>query len=379
MPKKELYEAIATLVGVVIGAGVLGIPYVVQQAGLWVGLLDIALIGIAVLFINLFLGEIVLRTKGDHQLTGYANKYLGKWGKALMAFSMIFGIYGAMIAYLIGEGKAFTAIFGGTPIIWSLIYFAFVAFIVYIGLKAVEESELLMSAAFIIVIVLISILAFSTVKIENLAGFDLTNIMVPYGVILFAFLGAVGIPEMKEELINNRKCLKKAIIIGSLIPLFIYLLFAFVVVGASGIHITEVATIGLGRLLGEKMVILGNLFAVFAMATSFIALGLALQEMYNYDYKLSRRLSWALSCFVPLVIFFALSFFGMLSFVSVLGITGAVAGGIDGVLISMMFLKAKTAGDRKPEYVLNINKGWCLILAFLFILGIIHQIILFFV
>ncbi|MBI2128599.1 GerAB/ArcD/ProY family transporter [Candidatus Woesearchaeota archaeon] len=379
MPKKELYEAIATLVGVVIGAGVLGIPYVVQQAGLWIGLLDIALIGIAILFINLFLGEIVLRTKGDHQLTGYASKYLGKWGKALMAFSMIFGIYGAMIAYLIGEGKAFAAIFGGNPLIWSLVYFAFVAFIVYIGLKAVEESELFMSAAFIIVIVLICILAFGAIKIENLAGFDLTNIMVPYGVILFAFLGAVGIPEMKEELINNRKCLKKAIIIGSLIPLLVYLLFAFVVVGASGAKITEVATIGLGRLLGEKMVILGNLFAVFAMATSFIALGLALQEMYNYDYKLGKKLSWALSCFVPLLIFFVLSFFGMLSFVSVLGITGAVAGGIDGVLIAMMFLKAKTAGDRKPEYVLNINKGWCIILAFLFILGIIHQMILFFV
>src|SRR3989338_3141021 len=182
MPKKELYEAIATLVGVVIGAGVLGVPYVVQQAGLWIGLFDIALIGIAVLFINLFLGEIVLRTKGNHQLTGYAGKYLGKWGKALMSFSMIFGIYGAMIAYLIGEGKAFTAIFGGTPVIWSLIYFAFVAFIVYIGLKAVEESELFMSAAFIIVIVLICILAFGAVKTGNLAGFDLTNIMVPYGV-----------------------------------------------------------------------------------------------------------------------------------------------------------------------------------------------------
>lgn len=379
MPKKELYEAIATLVGVVIGAGVLGVPYVVQQAGLWVGLLDIVMIGIAILFINLFLGEIVLRTKGNHQLTGYANKYLGKWGKALMAFSMIFGIYGAMIAYLIGEGKALTAIFGGTPLIWSLAYFAVVALIVHIGLKAVEESELFMSAAFIIVIVLICILAFGAIKIENLAGFDLTNIMVPYGVILFAFLGAVGIPEMKEELISNRKCLKKAIIIGSLIPLFVYLLFASVVVGASGSNITEVATIGLGSLLGEKMVILGNLFAIFAMATSFIALGLALQEMYNYDYKLSRKLSWALSCFVPLAAFLMLSFFNMLSFVSVLGITGAVAGGLDGVLISMMFLKAKTAGDRKPEYVLNINKGWCVILAFLFILGIVHQMILFFI
>lgn len=376
MPKKELYEAIATLVGVVIGAGVLGIPYVVQQAGLWIGLLDISVIGIAVLFINLFLGEVVLRTKGNHQLTGYAYKYLGRWGKALMTFSMVFGIYGAMLAYLIGEGKAFSAIFGGNPMMWSLIYFAFVSVIIYVGLKAVEKAELFMSSIFIIVIILISIFAFNAIKIENLSGFNLANMLVPYGVILFAFLGAVGIPEMKEGLTNNRKYLKRAIIFGSLIPLFIYLLFAFVVVGASGVHITEVATIGLGKLLGEKMIILGNLFAIFAMATSFIALGLALKEMYNYDYKLNKKLSWALSCFVPLAIFFALYFFNMLSFIGVLGITGTIAGGIDGVLIFMMFLKAKTAGDRKPEYVLNINKGWCLILAFLFILGMAHQLIL---
>lgn len=60
----------------VIGAGILGIPYVVAKAGFLTGLLDLIIIGLAVLVLNLYVGEIMLRTKEDHQLTGYAEKYL---------------------------------------------------------------------------------------------------------------------------------------------------------------------------------------------------------------------------------------------------------------------------------------------------------------
>ena len=39
MMKKEFFEAIALLMGTVIGAGVLGIPYIVYKAGFLTGLL----------------------------------------------------------------------------------------------------------------------------------------------------------------------------------------------------------------------------------------------------------------------------------------------------------------------------------------------------
>ncbi|HLD97187.1 MAG TPA: aromatic amino acid transport family protein, partial [Candidatus Nanoarchaeia archaeon] len=84
----RLFEAIATLIGTTIGAGVLGIPYVVAQSGLAVGLLHIIIIGTAAIMVNLLLGEIVLRTKGNHQLSGYAAKSLGEGGKKLMTLAM---------------------------------------------------------------------------------------------------------------------------------------------------------------------------------------------------------------------------------------------------------------------------------------------------
>ncbi len=74
---KGVYKAIATLIGTIIGAGVLGLPYVISQAGFNLGLILILIIGLAVLYMNLFYGEVVLRTKTAHQLAGYAEKYLG--------------------------------------------------------------------------------------------------------------------------------------------------------------------------------------------------------------------------------------------------------------------------------------------------------------
>ena len=76
MHNKHFYAAIATLVGTIIGAGVLGIPYVISQAGFITGLVNLVILGVAVLLLYLFVGEVVLRTRGNHQLTGYAEIYL---------------------------------------------------------------------------------------------------------------------------------------------------------------------------------------------------------------------------------------------------------------------------------------------------------------
>jgi len=123
--KKEGYESIGVLVGTIIGAGVLGIPYVISKAGFLTGLTTIILLGLVILAINLSIGEVVLRTKGKHQLTGYAEKYLGKKGKLLMSLSMILGITGALLAYIVGVGEAFGAIFYTNPFWFSIGFFIF--------------------------------------------------------------------------------------------------------------------------------------------------------------------------------------------------------------------------------------------------------------
>jgi amino acid permease len=375
MLNKHFYAAIATLVGTIIGAGVLGIPYVISQAGFLTGLVNLVLLGIAVLLLYLFLGEVVLRTRGNHQLTGYAEIYLGKTGKRLMVFAMIFGIYGALIAYLIGEGEALSAIFGvHDPVFFSLVFFVIVSFLIYKGLRAIENSELVLSILVVAIVAIISAYAVPKVDFSALSVFNPKLIFLPYGVILFSLAGSIAIPEMKEEISKNKSLLKTAIIIGAIIPTVLYIIFSLVIVGTTGLNTTEIATVGLAELLGQKMFILGNLFAVLAMATSFLTLGLALKEMYHYDYHVKEKLAWLLTIIPPLILFFLLE----KSFVGIIGLTGGIAMGLEGALIVLMFQRAKKIGGRKPEYQMAKNSILEYGLILIFAMGIIYTLLSFF-
>jgi len=371
---RHFYAAIATLIGTIIGAGVLGIPYVIAKAGFVTGLVNLVVLGIAVLLLYLFMGEVVLRTRGNHQLTGYAEIYLGKWGKRLMVFAMVFGIYGALIAYLIGEGEALGAIFGSSNfLLFSMIFFVIVSALIYKGLRAVESSELILSTFVVLIIILISLYAIPRIDISNLGVFDPAKIFIPFGVVLFALAGTIAIPEMKEELTQNRELLKKAIIIGALTPTILYIFFSFVIVGSMGLGTTEIATVGLAGILGHKMFILGNLFAVLAMATSFLTLGLGMKEMYHYDFHMKKSVSWLLTIIPPLALFFLLE----KSFVGVIGITGGVAMGLEGTLVVLIYRQAKKIGARKPEYQLAKNSIIDYALILVFVMGIAYTLLSF--
>lgn len=369
----SLFRASAMLFGTIIGAGVLGVPYVVAKSGFLTGLLTIVVLGVAMLILNLFFSEVILRTPGNHQIPGYAEKYLGRWGKRIMLFAMLFGVYGALVAYLIGEGEALSAIFGFSPLAFSLVFFVISAILVYIGLKAISRSEMIFSSVVIALVLIISGVAIfsSGFDVSNLSNFNIANVMIPYGVVLFAFLGTAAIPEMKEVLVKDKKNLKKAILIGSLIPLVLYVLFALACVGVTGLNTSEVATVGLGEVLGQSVVIFGNLFAIFAMFTSFLTLALAMKEIYMYDYNMNPIHSWLLTMFIPLVIFLL----GAKSFVGVIDITGAFSGGLTGIILVLMFWRAGKLNQRHPEFMLDKRFLLGLLLILIFMIGILNQIL----
>ncbi len=370
--KKEVIRASAVLTGCVIGAGILGIPYVVARAGFLTGLLDILFLGVMIMILNLYLGEIVLRTKKKHQLTGYADKYLGFKGRATMFFSTLIVDYGALVAYLIGEGEVLSVLFGFPPLIWSFIFFVIASSIVYIGIKGTSFSELIATFGMILIVIVLALISFNHIDISNLMEFNILSIGIPYGVVIFAFLGLVAVPEVREVLGKNRKDFKKAIIIGSIIPIIIYSIFAFVVVGITGLQTTPIATVGLGELLGKSALFLGNLFAVFAMFTSFLAISLALKGVFHYDFKLNKFISFLLATIVPLLLFLLLR--NTANFTSVLNVAGFLAGGLIGLLVLGMTFFIKK-GDRNPEYKMSRNVLIKILIAIILIGGIAYNLI----
>ena len=286
-----------------------------------------------------------------------------------MVFAMVFGIYGALIAYIVGEGESLATIFASSQqLLFSLGFFVLMAVLIYMGLRAIEKSELVLATLVVAIVVLIAVFVAPRISIANLTSFQPSKLFVPYGVILFALAGTIAIPEMKEEMTKDRRLLKRAIVIGALIPVALYIVFSFVVVGAQGLGASEVATTGLAEILGAKMFVLGNIFAVLAMATSFLTLGLALKEMYAYDFHLNEMAAWLATIIPPLLLFFALE----KTFVGIIGLTGGVAMGIGGILVVLMYQQAKKKGRRKPEYKLRSNKPIEYGLMAIFFLGIIY-------
>lgn len=376
--RHKLAIATCTLMGTIVGAGILGIPYVVAKTGFLYGFILIVVIGLAFLHLNLFLGEIVLRTEGQHQLPGYAGKYLGHWGKKHMTLTMFIGLYGALTAYLIGEGTALQAIFKiGPAWLYTLLFFVIACLIIHQGIKATGKAELYLISILFLVVVVIGFLSFRQINVAHLTTADVTKLFLPYGIILFAFIGSSAIPELQEELGREKAKMKKAILVGSILPIILYVIFTAIVIGIVGVDQFEllqpnqrIATVALSLYAQPLLGTLANVLAVLTMFTSFLSISIALTEIYHFDYNLSRAKAVALVLLPPLLI----TLLKLTTFISVLGITGAIAGGFDGILIVLMYWRAKQKGDRIPEYSLRPHKILGSLLILMFALGILYEV-----
>ncbi|MBI4151936.1 amino acid permease [Candidatus Woesearchaeota archaeon] len=376
--KNRFFISIATLLGIIIGAGILGIPYVIAKAGYLYGLGIIIILGVAYIYLNLFYGEVVLRTKKPHQLPGYAEKYLGKKGKILASIAMPIAIYGALTAYLIGVGEAAYAIFQwGSPLMYALFFFLVCTVIVSGGIRAMGKAEFFLIPLLILVVIIIGVMSVNRLEYSSLSPWDIRYSFLPYGILIFAYMGFAGIPEAREVLGPEARKMKKVIIISSVIPIILYALFAFVVIGVVGLDNFEllqpnerIATVALSMYSHPFLGILANLLAILAMFTSFLTNATALKEVYHYDYRLPKIPSLFLTLIVPLLI----TVFGLTTFLTVLGFTGAVSGGLEGILVVLMFWKAQRLGERKPEYALGKKKLLTILFLLMFGLGVLYSL-----
>ncbi|MGC9309779.1 MAG: aromatic amino acid transport family protein, partial [Candidatus Nanoarchaeia archaeon] len=349
MVSKKLIAGAFTLSGTIIGAGILGLPYVFSQAGFLAGLFWLIFLGIIFIYINLCLGEVSLRTNQIHQIPGLAKKYLGKKGYILMIIAMLFSSYSALIAYLIGEGQSLSQLMTGTlahAFLFSLIFWFILTLLLREGLRGLKKIETWGVFAIILIIGIIFVKFLPSIQQVNLNYSIPSNFFLPFGVVMFALLGFTAVPEIRREL--GQEGMKKAILLGSIIPIILYILFSLIVVGILGKNVTEVATIA----FGDIPLVLG----IFTMFSSYFVHSFILKDMLHYDMKMKKALSFILTAITPLVILIILTFLRLSSFIEVISIGGIISGTLMGICILLMNKASKQKGDRKPEYIMPINK-----------------------
>ena len=332
---KQYWVASSIIIGSCIGAGVLGIPYVAAQAGFFVVLLYILLIGLLIYVVNSFLGEVILRTRGEHQLIGYVERYLGLKARHLMEFAFVFGGYAAMVAYMLGMGRSLSyLIFENTnyEIFFGILIGLMFSYLLYGGVRSLKKFEKI--GVFIILALLLLIVLFFIPKVvlTNLLGFDNQNIFLPFGVVLFALMSFDVLPEVKLVLKGKEKLFRKVILTGTLTSMAFYIIFTLVVLGFQGTNTPEVATLSLGTVF--------ILMGMFTMFTSYLAKGNALSESFEFDERYDKRKSWLLASFVPIGIFLLTQMTDFFSFTRILYLGGVVSGGIIAILSLCMVKKA---------------------------------------
>ncbi len=375
MKDKKFFFAISILLGTIVGAGIFGIPYVIARSGIIPGFFYLLILGGAVLLIHLFFGEIVLRTKEKHRLVGYAQKYLGNWGRILITISTILGLTGALLAYIILSGDFLKIIFSFLNLpsfYFSLMFWAILSYFIFRGIKLIAPAELFMNIAFFFIIFLILCFALPKLNLQNFTLINFEHIFLPYGVILFSLVGWMAVPIISETFksLEARKNLKKVIILAISIVIFLYFLFALAVIGVSGKNTTPEVFQGLLPYLGQKIIIFGALFGIFAIVTSFLILGNYFKNTLFYDYKVPRWISASIACGLPFILFLI----GFRGFIETIGFVGTIIGAIEGVVIILIFKNIKKLGDRIPEYSLKIPSSLLYFLIAIFILGAVSQV-----
>ena len=341
----KIIYAIATLSGTIIGVGLFALPYVTLKVGFWVILGYFLILGSLVVLIHLFFGELSLKTPDFKRLPGFARTYLGNGGELIAYISTIFGILGALLAYLIVGGEFLTEllkpILGGNYLIYTLFYFIVGAFLIFFGIKAIAKVEFWGLILFFAILAAIFFRGQNFIDIQNLfignwepgSG----NLFLPYGVILFSLWGATLIPEIEEMLRGRKKTILKIIPIAILIPMIVYLFFIYLILGITGPQTTESALTGLRNILGDGTVSLALILGLLTTFTSFITVGLTLKKVFWYDFKLNKNLAWLITCFVPLILYLA----GFQGFIAVISAVGGIMLAVDGILILLMYKKVR--------------------------------------
>ncbi len=162
---------------------------------------------------------------------------------------------------------------------------------------------------------------------------------------------------------------KKPIILGTLIPALIYLLFVLGIWGISGV-VSEDSVSGLTGWIPQEILILVGIFGLISIWSSYIVVGLDIKNSLNYDLKLPNILAGLIVIILPLLLFFM----GLQNFLTLVSMVGGIFIALEGIFIALMWLKSFKL---KAEQILfkKLNSVIAYILIFVFIGAIIYEII----
>jgi len=359
--KLSFGEAVAYLVGTNVGAAVLSLPYAARTGGFPAVIITAVLCTFFSLVSHLFIVETMLRTPEVTQLTGLFRTYLfkGKAGRYYLGFlfTITIGVaIPALTAYILGGAEALQAITGWQRSTCLACFFIPGTAVVWLGLGITGKLQKLVSLAMGGIIIGLTVFSILRPDFEpsRLAVFHAPGIWPLLSVGIFTCMSQTSVPEIVRGLAHKPVLIPKAIRTALLINL------AFVIVVPISIFgllqpqdISQVATISWGNALGPIGLYVANVFAFFALITSFWGSAAAILtnivDLFRFpsDWQISSRLIAFAFTVLPSIILITLNLVG---FVELIQIAGSIGGVLLALLPVLVWRKSCRTGVRIPEY-----------------------------
>ncbi len=372
MTKKiSTWEAACIITGYGIGGGVLAMPYLAEKNGIVVAMLILIAAFVLSILLHLMIADICLKTGPGAQIVSVFSKFMfkGKYKKPLtilLFVLMAIVLFANLAAYNAAASEVINNIIGIGDTLCDIIFYVLAASVVLFGLKAVAVSEKLMVAIIFALIAVLAVASFANIHnpLPIRAG-SLHDGIRYYGMAMLAFAAFFSVPQAVEGLGGDEKEIKKAVFLG-LGNNFIIITVVMVCAILASPEVTEVGMVGWSQGIGLWAKIVGGLFTLFAMLTTYWSVSLALKDILIEQTKLNGNICWLISTLPSLIL--ALSNLG--SFLDFL----ELAGGAIAIIIAMLFVPCyRLALKEVPGALINpLSKSWIhfLVMAAYILMGI---------
>lgn len=365
--KLTTWEAACIITGYGIGGGVLSLPYLAQSNGILISLLILVAAFAASYVLHLMIADLALKTDDGGQIIACLSKFLFR-GKLKNVLTVSFFVLMLAIlctnltGYITGAEEIIVGLLNIPPIVAKLIFYIVAASVVLLGLKAVGVSE---KIAMAVIFTLIGVLAvasfFAPANPVPLVKLDLNGALAFYGMAMFSLAAFFSVPQAVVGLGGDRQKIRKAVFLGFLNNFVIIVVICFCAMYASK-EVTSVAMIGWSAGIGLWAQIIGSVFTVLAMLTTYWSLSLALADIVRETVHWNRSLSWLIATLPSLV----LALFNLGNFMEFM----RLAGGLISIIVAVMTIPAFMNARREvPGSILKHNgNAVCIIIIIAYVL-----------
>ncbi|MGI0491808.1 amino acid permease [Alkalinema pantanalense CENA528] len=401
--------ATALVAGTTIGAGVLALPAVTLPAGVIPSTIALLLAWLYAVISGLLIAEVNLQMM--HQsgvptlgFLSMIEQTLGKGGSRIAGVVYLFLHYALLVAYIAQGGEillsALTKLSPFIPIaaianlVTTLASIQWLGTVVFTGIfggilfwgrsQLVERVNNGLVAIVVLSFLGLLILAIGQVQIEQVVFQDWTALPPAISVMLVALFFHNVIPVITTQLEGDSQKIKRAIVVGSGIPLLMFLLWnAVILCSLSPESRATVQSIqgsfdplkllregGAGNAIG----VIVSIFSEFAIVTSFVGFVYGLLDFFQDAFQIRiERPKQRLSLY-SLVLFPALgiSTFNPAIFLTALDYTGTFSISIlGGLLPAAMAWKQRSAQRSSASLPLLVPGGTVMLITMIGIAGII--------